>query len=68
MWGLVITATGWTVQQLEATPWPDVLELMHYWVAFPPIHILVKKGFFKEADQPRTITNPDELQAAIKDF
>lgn len=56
------------MRELEATPWPDVLELMAYWTTFPPVHVLVKNGFFKEAERPKTLRTEEELQAAIKDF
>ena len=44
-----MTGTGWTLQQLEATPWPDVLELLAYWREWPPVHVLVKTGFFTDS-------------------
>lgn len=45
-----------------------VLELLSYWKKWPPVHVLVKKGFFQEEEQPRTITDPDQLASLIKDF
>ena len=41
MQGLLITGTGWTVPELDATPWPDVMDLIDYWADHPPVHQLL---------------------------
>jgi len=64
----LITGTGWTLRELESTPWPDCLELMSYWKHHPPVHVLVR-GFFEiEDDEPGNIPTEDELEAGIRDF
>ena len=40
--GLFVTAAGWTVQQLDDTPWPRVMSIRDYWGENPPLHLLVK--------------------------
>jgi hypothetical protein len=44
-------ATGWTIQQIEVTPWPSVLDLLSYWQENPPLHILVQ-AFFDKKEKP----------------
>ena len=61
-----MTATGWTVQQLEATPWPDISDLRKYWQNHPPVHVLVA-AFFEKKDTARTPTE-DELEQGIQGF
>ena len=55
------------MRELEATPGPDVLDLLNYWDTYPPVHILVR-GFFESKTGKGHIPTEDELQAAIKDF
>ena len=38
---MIVTTTGWTLPELNATPWPDVMDLLEYWASNPPLHRLV---------------------------
>lgn len=40
----MITTTGWTVRQVDETPWPDIQDLINYWMSNPPLHLMLK-GF-----------------------
>jgi hypothetical protein len=69
LYGLIITATGWTPRQVDATPWPDVLDLLSYWRHHPPIHILAH-GFLgggSKGSKGDAIDNatPEQLAAGI---
>ena len=39
---MLVTATGWTVAELDRTPWPDVMDLLDYWAECPPLHLMVR--------------------------
>ena len=32
--------------QLNATPWPDILDLLEYWSRNPPLNVLAKRAFY----------------------
>ncbi len=38
--GLVLTATGWTVEQFNDAPLPAVFDLLEYWAEHPPEHVI----------------------------
>ena len=52
MTGLFVTATGWTLPQLEAIPWPEALDLLDYWSRNPPIHMAVQGMLGIEHEDP----------------
>lgn len=45
LYGLIITGAGWTAAEVDATPWPDVLDLLGYWKHHPPVHVLARSFF-----------------------
>jgi hypothetical protein len=74
LYGLIITATGWTPREVDVTPWPDVMDLLHYWRHHPPIHILTH-GFFGgngagkgSAGKVIENTTENQLRSAIASF
>jgi hypothetical protein len=42
--GMMVTATGWTLPQVDRTPLPEVWELFEFWNEWPPAHVLLR-GF-----------------------
>ena len=54
--GLVITQTGWTFPELDATPWPDLLDLLDYW------------AFGQEEPQEEELLSPEALRALVGRF
>ena len=68
----MITATGWSVAQVSATPWPDVLDLLAYWKKQPPVHVLLKAFMGGESSsgdgQVFDAPTEDQLRAGIADF
>lgn len=67
MTGLIVTVTGWTIPALDATPWPDVADLLDYWAVNPPLHLMVKTylGIQDPHDDP-PIESPEDLLAMIQ--
>lgn len=67
MTGLVVTATGWTIQQLDATPWPAVMDLIDYWADNPPVHRLVAAylGVKPKRKRKKPQEQPTDLQALV---
>lgn len=67
----MITATGWTWDQVDSLTWPQVLELLTYWKQQPPTHVLVKAFFMGDKEESRpsegedgwTLEKMDELMA-----
>ncbi len=50
---------------MDATPWPEIADLLDYWFESPPVHLLVKAYMEYEAkdpDETRPMTE-DELRA-----
>jgi hypothetical protein len=39
----MITATGWSLEQVDSTPWPVVTDLFDYWKSVPPVHLMLKR-------------------------
>lgn len=65
----MISATGWTVQEVDATPWPDLLDLLDYLDNNPPLHVMIRgflgiKGRTKAPTEPQSVTM-DQVLAAI---
>lgn len=58
-----MTATGWTPQQVDKTPWPALMELLSYWKDHPPVHVLVR-GLFSKEEKARVIENASEEELA----
>ncbi len=51
-----MTATGYTLDEADAMPFPKVVELFRYWLECPPAHLLLKgfvgyKGSRKELNE-----------------
>jgi hypothetical protein len=57
-------STGWTVQQIDATPWPDMVDLLRYLKLNPPMYLQYKWVHF-EADKGKKPTE-EELFSAIE--
>jgi len=70
----VITGTHWTVQQLEATDYAVVMDIVKHWEEWPPIHILARSFFGNEGGKKRRSTSRgreltlDELKAIAGEF
>jgi hypothetical protein len=60
--------------QVDATPWPDVLDLLDYWADNPPVHQLLKgfmgiKGRKKKAKaEPATKAIQSDMQSIVNLF
>jgi hypothetical protein len=65
---LIVTATGWTIRELDATPWPDVLDLLDYWTASPPVHVMVRAymGIKGEEPEDHEIMSEDDFMAMVR--
>ena len=37
----LITATHWTIGEIEEAPFCDIVELFDYWMVKPPLHLMV---------------------------
>ncbi len=72
MTGLFVTATGWTLPELEAIPWPEALDLLDYWAHNPPIHMAVQGMLGIEHEEPgqeaHQVMSEAELDAWIRGF
>ena len=70
MTGLIVTVTGWTIRELDATPWPDVMDLLDYWTANPPLHLMVKGylGIKEPEDDEHKVMDADELNGWLRSF
>lgn len=64
---MILTGTGWTVRELEETPWPQVTELLAYWKTFPPVHILVG-NFFEKKEGAWKKPTEDDLDQVVQEF
>lgn len=53
LYGLVITATGWTLPVVDALTMDEANDLLGYWRSYPPVHLLVR-GFVGMEDPPAT--------------
>lgn len=42
LYGLIVTATGWTYPVVDALTMADAMELLSYWKVSPPSHISLK--------------------------
>ena len=67
IYGLIVTATGWTISHLEATPFPDTLDLMDYWGKYPPAHVLLKRFLVEEETAPQIPTEA-ELKSRLAEL
>jgi hypothetical protein len=63
LYGLLITATGWTARTVDATPWPDVLDLLDYWKVSPPVHVLVR-AYMGGGSEEKAVTPMTEAELA----
>ena len=59
---MIVTVTGWTLPQLGATPWPDVLDLLDYWAENPPVHLMVKAYLGIESKDSEDYVEMDQQQ------
>ena len=41
LYGLLVTATGWTWSEIDNLTLPQVYDLDDYWRVHPPLHLLV---------------------------
>ncbi len=60
---MLISGTGWTFQELDASPWPDVLDLLEYWRTSPPVHVLVRAYLGYEVPEEVQPMTDAEVQA-----
>ena len=65
---MLVTATGWTIRELDATPWPDVLDLLDYWSECPPLHLMVKAYLGIKAPKEEKTMTTDEFMQGLKGF
>lgn len=67
MTGLIVTTTGWTIRELDDTPWPEIADLLDYWHESPPVHLLMKADMKYEPQEPEEARpmNPEELRAWV---
>jgi len=65
---MVATGTGWSVQAIDATPWPDLQDLLCYWGHHPPVHVLLRNFLRSEDRSTGHIPTEDELAAGIADL
>lgn len=40
---MIITATGWSLEEIDRMPWPLVTALLRYWTEFPPTHVSLRR-------------------------
>jgi len=66
--GLLVTTTGWTIPELNATPWPDVADLLDYWQGNPPLHRMVAAylGIEEQDEEDHRVMNREELEAWMR--
>lgn len=64
IWSHVILATGWTVPEIEACPWPDFAILLKYMKKNPPLYKMFRWANFEEEEKGHRPTE-DELAQAI---
>jgi len=52
---------------LDATPWPEVQDLLDYWVDYPPLHLMVRAylGIGQEDEDHEEMT-PEQMQAWVQ--
>lgn len=55
-----MTGTGWTPQQLDAAPWPDVVDLLKFWRSNPPLHVNLQRlaNAFLQEETPQADPAP----------
>jgi hypothetical protein len=56
-------STGWTIQEIDNTPWPDMIDLLRYLKLNPPMYLQYKWVHF-ESDKGHKPTE-SELEDAI---
>jgi len=68
MTGLIVSATGWTIRELDETPWPDALDLLDYWLDCPPVHLMVKDymGIKDHKDEAPVSVTPEQFMAMAR--
>jgi hypothetical protein len=69
MTGLICTALGCLPAQVDSIPWPEAMDLLDYWAAHPPVHVLVAgfmglkpKKKLKKTAQPE---QPQDVQSLV---
>ena len=64
-----MTSTGWTLDQVDATPLPDAWELFEFWNEWPPAHVLLRSftGYKPQNKAPRELETSEvsELSALL---
>ena len=58
--GKIITATGWTFDQLGESSFSDVADLLEYWIEEPPEHVILALRYLGPGKRGKKI---DEAQA-----
>lgn len=48
---MVVTATGWTYEELGRTPWPRIKDLLVHWQEYPPAHMSLRVGLLAKKDE-----------------
>jgi hypothetical protein len=54
---------GWTFDQINAAPFPEVLNQLDYWAQYPPAHLLLRG--FVGYKPPRSKTEPTEIERRL---
>jgi hypothetical protein len=74
LFGLIVTATGWTYEQVGNLSLPEAEELLAYWADHPPVHIQVA-GIaaawgvkFKSGSGKTPRLSPEEHNAGLAAF
>lgn len=48
---MVVTATGWDFDKLDATPWPRIKDLLVHWEEYPPAHMTLRVAMLERNDE-----------------
>jgi len=66
-WSHIALATGWTIKEIDNTPWPDVADLLRYMRKNPPTYLLTKWAYFK-TEPTNTPTSLEELKQGLMEL
>jgi hypothetical protein len=67
--GRIITATGWTFDQLNQSSFSDVADLLAYWAEEPPTHVILALRYLgagkrsKQTSEAQTRKELGEMQS-----
>lgn len=57
---------GWTFDQINAAPFPEVLKQLDYWAQYPPTHILMRGFVGYKPPRSKTELNKFEREMAAQ--